>query len=207
MECFQFFIFSSLCLSHSLFWWLQQAHFSTRHFHTWINPLKLVKIRHILTCSLVAWHEINSLDTVENDWGVRILKNREEIQTILVVKTESSSFTTTITIKFWGKLWNLWQNAHRDIFKVRLKCILWAINCQHGLKCEPVFSIKLLSLPALNGDKLSFYCVWGCWLFFSLFSNINGKSDIIIIKIENRDTSAVLWLGERERERKLSCFN
>jgi hypothetical protein len=34
-----------------------------------------------------------------------------------------------------------------------------------GPNVNPFSPLNFLSLPTLNGDKLSFYCVWGCWLF------------------------------------------
>lgn len=132
----------------------------TRSFHTRINRVEVVKL------------DTFSRAETEGDGGLlAALTSRREwkLQT----------------------LWNLWGKAHGDVLKVRLKCILWAINCQHELKCEPVFSIKLPC--ALNGDKVGFYCVWGCWLLASTSAGrweTEWKSDIIIIKIENRDTSS-----------------
>lgn len=73
-------------------------------------------------------------------------------------------------------LWNLWRKAHRDVFKVRLKCILWAINCQHGLKCEPVFSIKLPC--AVNGDKLGFIVSGAAGFILSVYRARNEKRRI-----------------------------
>lgn len=135
--------------------------FQHQTFHTWINPPKVVKL------------------TPTHSSGAAI-------------SACGARGTATNSEPSHRALWNLWHKAHRDILKVRLKCILWAINCQHGLKCEPVFSIKL-PCSLLNGDKLGFYCVWGCWLFPHTRASEHNKwkSDIIIIKIENRDTLVV----------------
>lgn len=167
-------------------------------FHTWINPrASSCEFRHIFFRCVFSSRCHQFLGT--HSQHERHAKKNNTVRFIIHIAFDCEIYGTKRTETFSKCDWNVFYEP---------------LTASMGSKCEPVFSIKLPS-AALNGDKLGFYCVWGCWLFLysthshSLPSSAvrcynKRKSDIIIIKIENRDTNIVSgWVTMKDACRGL----